>query len=863
MSELTQENLLNWLRSRSRLLGWDGIVAMDRSKINGVLSQEYIERFNTQAYLEPVSGDINLGPSAKVFIHDFTLDRPRLSFENADLNDSKARLRMAVIGGNQVNLRKDVDHWYPQRLDRIGPLTGPQLLLNLRLPDVPGSVSGSGAILLDLSRSDDFSLTFSDQQDERELGGNFFKELFNRLPPEQRVWSLGQVEASSNDHIQAEAFRLRTQAKPWPKNVPTPLIGSDVEGDGALLVFIRMHGGRDGSLPDANSDFRYLIVDDRSEGSSATALYDSGRLLMVQLIGRLSKVFIDLGFRLNANSNGNYISATAQHGHYYSPPQQFSLEKPLWWVTWEEPHPNPEVEPFFTYYVDLLAETEGNGMVPIASGFGINIRNRKTVEIRLAFMVTQLVEMIDYWDDKGLFSKSDFKDWNVNEVASPIAVEIDYRIVDRAGGVLELERFTVNGIDASVDFSASSFEQASETLRQYGSGLQNEMEDQKKFWYALVVAGLAQTVLNTISTMQYESFAGPLREALAKDLPVSDVVEPLVKETIRLAFGQSIHSDEVRIPNDIVAFGQVKPDSGRFLVTPLEPVISAGGTQRFAVEPADAEVTWSVEPLQGFASSVERIDDDGLYHAPGAEEFQGSFLRRRVIATHKYSGERSMALITIMQNSIDLSPLVEICAPNAEVTLKGGSPGVGELQWSFITTKPGGRLLTTTGAQVTYKASPEQTGKAYSIDEVQVRNGSSGGSRSVCLITRMAKKKPMPITLEEYGTEAGKDWVRLALRVNGQIQENVQWKVLNGPGDFVGGVYQANPDSDARFAVVEGRVEQKPWGWMEGFIILPLPLESATSTYQVLASDASRANARSARSATAWPVQITQLASES
>lgn len=862
MSELTQENLLNWLRSRSRLLGWDGIVAMDRSKINGVLSQEYIERFNTQAYLEPVSGDINLGPSAKVFIHDFTLDRPRLSFENADLNDSKARLRMAVIGGNQVNLRKDVDHWYPQRLDRIGPLTGPQLLLNLRLPDVPGSVSGSGAILLDLSRSDDFSLTFSDQQDERELGGNFFKELFNRLPPEQRVWSLGQVEASSNDHIQAEAFRLRTQAKPWPKNVPTPLIGSDVEGDGALLVFIRMRGGRDGSLPDANSDFRYLIVDDRSEGSSATALYDSGRLLMVQLIGRLSKVFRDLGFRLNADSNGNYVSATAQHGHYFSPPHQFSVERSLWFPGWEEPL-IPGQEPFLTYTVKLLAQTEGNGIVPIASGLGITIRNRKTVEIRLSLMIRQLVEMLDYADDYGLFSKSDFKDWDVNEVESPIAVAIDYRIVDRSGGVLELERFTVNGIDAAAETSASSSVQAIESLRQDGSVSGDPIEDLQKLMYGLIVAGIAQMVLNTISSMQYESFAGPLRDALAKDLPVADVAEPLVKETIRLAFGQSIHSDEVRIPNDIVAFGRVKPDGGRFLVTPLEPVISAGGTQRFAVEPADAEVTWSVEPLQGFASSVERIDDDGLYHAPGAEEFQGSFLRRRVIATHKYSGERSMVLVTIMQNSIDLSPLVEVCAPNAEVTLKGGSPGLGELQWSFITTKPGGRLLTTTGAQVTYKASPEQTGKAYSIDEVQVRNGSSGESRSVCLITRMAKKKPMPITLEEYGTEAGKDWVRLALRVNGQIQENVQWKVLNGPGDFIGGVYQANPDSDARFAVVEGRVEQKPWGWMEGFIILPLPLESATSTYQVLASDASRANARSARSATAWPVQITQLASES
>jgi len=206
MSSTSLERVLQWLRAHDRLLGWDAIVALDRGKLNALLVQEYIRRFNTQSFLDPVNGELSVSNESKIFIHDFLLAHPRLSFENADQFDSKARLRMAVIGGNQLGLRKDVSHWYVQRLDWIGPLAGPELRLDLRLDDVPGDVSDGGAISLDLSKSDNFTLTFSNQDEERELGGNFFKELFQRLPDEQRVWSLGSIAPSNRPLLRPEAF---------------------------------------------------------------------------------------------------------------------------------------------------------------------------------------------------------------------------------------------------------------------------------------------------------------------------------------------------------------------------------------------------------------------------------------------------------------------------------------------------------------------------------------------------------------------------------------------------------------------------------------------------------------------------------
>ncbi|MBS3186324.1 hypothetical protein ACLPJF_08340 [Pseudomonas vlassakiae] len=214
MTSNSKAELLFWLSADNRLLGFDSVFAIDKTKTDTLLTQEYIRRFSTASYLPPVSGETAPDNNYKIHMQGFVLDHPRLSFDNADITDSRASLRMKIVGGNQVDLKQAGEHWYPRRMDRIGPLTGPELRLRLELGAVPGYVDEGGHVILDLSNSDDFVLTFAQSNRIRQLGGEFFKEIFMALPDEQRVWSLGRIEPGDDDLLRPESFFLRTQRNP-------------------------------------------------------------------------------------------------------------------------------------------------------------------------------------------------------------------------------------------------------------------------------------------------------------------------------------------------------------------------------------------------------------------------------------------------------------------------------------------------------------------------------------------------------------------------------------------------------------------------------------------------------------------------
>ncbi|AFO47354.1 hypothetical protein [Pseudomonas putida] len=181
MSSNSKQDLLEWLQSDYRMLGWNTIFAIQKDKADTLLTQEYIRRFKTSSYLDPISGETAPDNGYKVYMQNFVLDHPRLSFDNADITGSRASLRMKILGGNQVGLKQVGAHWYPQRIDRIEPLVGPELRLRLELSDVPGYVADNGALTLDLHNSDDFVVTFSDSRRVRELGGGLLQGAVPRV----------------------------------------------------------------------------------------------------------------------------------------------------------------------------------------------------------------------------------------------------------------------------------------------------------------------------------------------------------------------------------------------------------------------------------------------------------------------------------------------------------------------------------------------------------------------------------------------------------------------------------------------------------------------------------------------------------
>ena len=55
MTTNSLDEMYKWLAVEPRTRGWNAILAYDRTKTNTVLLQEYISRFGTNAYLEPIT----------------------------------------------------------------------------------------------------------------------------------------------------------------------------------------------------------------------------------------------------------------------------------------------------------------------------------------------------------------------------------------------------------------------------------------------------------------------------------------------------------------------------------------------------------------------------------------------------------------------------------------------------------------------------------------------------------------------------------------------------------------------------------------------------------------------------------------
>ncbi|RMV69148.1 hypothetical protein ALP05_03231 [Pseudomonas caricapapayae] len=274
---MSKNQLIDWMRVKPRTMGWGAILAFNRKDTNTVLLQEYINRFSTGDYLRPIEHYIATTMATGQFITGYQMDYPRLSFEtaNIDRETADAKLTMKVVGGAQVTFTHIPGGKEPTLISIIDPLNGPVLTLDVELVDVPGSVNSAGKVVLDLSKSSHFSLSFSDFLHEQELGGLFFRELFERLPDSQRRVTISEITKHPGDVIKPAAFKLRTQAAPGSKKR-----NASNYGDGSVLVLVAMEGENNGGNPGA--DFPYLIPNDTN---NSAMLLMSNKLFLEATIG--------------------------------------------------------------------------------------------------------------------------------------------------------------------------------------------------------------------------------------------------------------------------------------------------------------------------------------------------------------------------------------------------------------------------------------------------------------------------------------------------------------------------------------------------------------------------------------------------
>jgi hypothetical protein len=267
MSVNSLESLLARMRQGSVTQGWGAISVLNRGRLNRLLEQQYIERFNGYSFLPPFTGRVSLGQGSYDYVElqNIALGQPLLSFSTASLTNSIAVLTMNIIAGRYTASRQTPGA-SSDRLSafNITEAQGFKLELEIDLSMVVGEVDKRGKVKFDLAQGVNFHCNIAgDDEAANSQFADFFKQHFDALPENRSVFQLGMLDLKGYSNLTPTTFRILTQAAPGAK-----VRGALNYGDGGVVTFIRLQANTaDGNFPpDAN--FPYLIPDDQEGDGS-------------------------------------------------------------------------------------------------------------------------------------------------------------------------------------------------------------------------------------------------------------------------------------------------------------------------------------------------------------------------------------------------------------------------------------------------------------------------------------------------------------------------------------------------------------------------------------------------------------------
>jgi hypothetical protein len=728
------------------------------------------------------------------------MDVPRLHYEDTGLDNSKANLRMAVVAGRQVSIEKNVTVWHATRILDYDPLDGPSLFLDLLLPEVSGEIADNGNIRLDLSKSDNFRLTFAETQTEQEQAGSVFKALFNRLNEEQRVWTLGTIKRGTNPMMQPRSFGLRTQQ------------GAQ-EGEGAMLAFVRMEGRHEGGFPGANSGFRYLIPNDAGRDYSATVLVGRGRVVIAELVRSLGEMIDSDDFDFVFDDDSGDVTATAKGGGITVPRGTFNhhldmntVVGPVW-ADLEVVHP------------EFLLAASGSLKVALrGQEISVEWPCRGTISAKINVLESNyslLQSLIDLYPG--------------NTLRYGLTVTATYQLIDDdAGGTLKRIRFDIES-DA-VPEPGDDFSKFDDAVKRK-LNLEGQTMDITLILFFLLGLAMVQAAEVLLRLLAMDA-SGMIEGAIKEQFPTGRAVTGFIAENLELNYGETIQMLNLQSPYDVGLFGRINPTQTTFAITTPEPRIAAGTPHYdFEVFPERTGLKWTVEDLQRRAVSAGTIDENtGVYTPPAANQIEGRFTRVRVTATDPATQFSSSALVTVVRSRLTINPLIQICNLDERVPLKLGylkddedSPAP-----TVVINNPvpgeSGSIESNNGVYTYVSNKDVVEGKTYVMDELVATY--KGYTESVYMVVRQTNPG---ITIQAPDSLEGLTEVALrAIANTNDITEHVEWSIeFNGPGAWhseTPGVYQVDEMASQAFVFIRASYDSVVIGVLEGHLLLALPL---------------------------------------
>ncbi|MFF7065457.1 hypothetical protein [Pseudomonas sp. NPDC008258] len=784
------DEFLNKMDQGAQTLKWDALLVFDRAAANALLTQEYIDRIDIEDVFFPTLPDdvVDSGNGIEHVLLGLVLDKPRLSFENATIQDSKGKLQMRLVGGKHLEVIETFRAGEPHRsvsaLTVYNAATRGILDMEIDLKAVQGSVDESGKVLLDLKDGMEHLFSGGATGPEKIRLGLYFKKVLDDWSEDdERItqFPLSEMVVDSNSPINPGVFGIRTHAAPG-----ATVLGTENFGEGAVVVFVAMVGSEPGTYPHDDTAMLYMLPD-------ATIPYTSNLLLSNKF---LAHQILKLGFDQLDITRGRFDVVAL-------PGERFKLVA------------NSNVT--FSEAVCLKAKRDGGA----GSEYWETHLKLESVAPNLFSSGNEFVferrSLAAKWTSGGLIGKAPgrwFGKWgngsDIFEVFAEVVADVKYKfVIEEVGGaaklVFELDEY---------DFSAECTIDVRGSGSRYGA-MAKEIEAQ------------LQGKLNVYYRAQIERL---------KDIKFE--IDALRLNNLLFRGENVVAPRDVALPTDLTLLGNLAPKRTTMVISPSEPIVASGGIIDFSVPPTGESVTWAVNNLPGETGDTGAFKDPsvGRYTAPSDDALHTEGQRRLIVTAT--SGELvSRALVSVVPSHVTVNPWVAVVNVGKSFALSAGTPDGAELKWDdpeLGTVAPDTDPLNPEGYKYTAPAtlpkretSDPNHYRVLRLDEVTVQPAAGGDSARIDMLVVGAKNpnywmEPEP---RSDGTVA-LPFYRLNLDMEKvKVPEPIEWTVLRGSGsvDQATQVYTPGADEDDQYVIISAYQVNDDTADRHDYVILPLP----------------------------------------
>ncbi|NMY73332.1 hypothetical protein [Pseudomonas sp. WS 5071] len=708
-------------------------------------------------------------------LYNLKFSAPKLSFEISKPEDPpRVRLTLDMIGGMIVTTQTLAGGIrYVSRISTILPVGGPQLWMDQLI--TKGEVGEAGEVVIDLQYADNFNANFVvGALAQREIG-MMFKAYVGSLSTEQKRFPLGNLIGDFNGVLTPVSFEIKTRA-----SVPDALKYSLEYGDGAVMLFITLKDGVNGTAYPSDSSI-YLIPSGNKCVQYTATLLLSSKLFMQKLIKPELERAIGLGLVLAPDAIGSDVANTlkAEAGAGVANP----VEAPFLF-TGQDHQGNPAL---------MAARIRLQGLEYSLAHDDLN-RLRVSVDskgtrLRVTWSTSGIHQYVIHHGnpDKG---KAINFDYNYSVV---LRSEIQ---LDELSGVVSFSRANVEESNVAVNFLSDGGD--------YWN--YNGKEENKKI-IIRVLKGLLDNVISGFKIPSIDTFF--IRNLLFPGQNAMQVTQ---------AF----------LPGDLVLFGDITPLKTTVAIAPLNTTIEAGSQLQFSVTPPLTNPVWTVRDVDGETGEIGEILE-GLYHAPAHTQLKKDSLTVMVTVQGTLKGVPviNSTLVSVMHTSIQTDDIYFTCEPGNTKLIQGVTLRDEMLSFRVVTSSWGSTLEEVEGEinHRLYRAGthidPEV---AYPVDIIELRDSVSAVYiYSILVKTGLAS---LPVVIDESSDPAQGCVTFLLLGNEGPV-ESVKWSLLAGVGDIdeCTGVY-TEPDTIpvGSLAVISGVFEIPGVITVYGIMAVPLPL---------------------------------------